>query len=61
MRILISLLLGEEETLDDCSERLHEQVHRERRMCHWDSTFVFIHCGNNEAVEENTDYWGGIR
>lgn len=47
--------------LDDCPERLHEEPYRERRVCHWDSEFVFIHCGDPDAAEENLDYWGGVR
>lgn len=55
------MIAGEEETLDDCPERLNDQLRRERRMCYWDSSFVFIHCGDNDSVEENLEYWGGIR
>lgn len=47
--------------MDDCPERLNEQLSHERRVCHWDSQFVFIRCGDPDSVEENLNYWGGIR
>ncbi|KAJ2949950.1 hypothetical protein O0L34_g11275 [Tuta absoluta] len=52
--------VGTEDRYDDCPIRLNGQLYGHRHECKWDSDFVFIHCGQRN-LEENLDYWGGIR
>lgn len=52
--------VGTEERYEDCPIRLNGQLYGHRHECKWDSEFVFIHCGERN-LEENFDYWGGIR
>ncbi|XP_047509687.1 protein bark beetle isoform X2 [Pieris napi] len=52
--------VGIEERYEDCPIRLNGQLYGHRHECKWDSDFIFLHCGNRN-LEENLDYWGGIR
>ncbi|XP_072938867.1 protein bark beetle isoform X2 [Epargyreus clarus] len=52
--------VGIEDRYEDCPIRLNGQLYGHRHECRWDSEFVFIHCGSRN-LEENLDYWGGIR
>ncbi|XP_049867990.1 protein bark beetle isoform X2 [Pectinophora gossypiella] len=52
--------VGTEDRYEDCPIRLNGQLYGHRHECKWDSEFVFIHCGMRN-LEENLDYWGGIR
>ncbi|KAG6445644.1 protein bark beetle isoform X2 [Manduca sexta] len=52
--------VGTEDRYEDCPIRLNGQLYGHRHECRWDSEFVFIHCGTRN-LEENLDYWGGIR
>ncbi|RVE49659.1 hypothetical protein evm_005716 [Chilo suppressalis] len=51
---------GTEDRYEECPIRLNGQLYGHRHECKWDSDFVFIHCGKRN-LEENLDYWGGIR
>ncbi|XP_034826785.1 protein bark beetle isoform X2 [Maniola hyperantus] len=52
--------VGTEDRYEDCPIRLNGQLFGHRHECKWDSDFVFIHCGSRN-LDENLDYWGGIR
>lgn len=52
--------VGTENRYEDCPIRLNGQLYGHRHECKWDSEFVFIHCGKRN-LEENLEYWGGIR
>ncbi|CAH2236667.1 jg20886 [Pararge aegeria aegeria] len=52
--------VGTEEHYEDCPIRLNGQLYGHRHECKWDSDFIFIHCGSRN-LDENLDYWGGIR
>lgn len=51
---------GTEDRYQDCPIRLNGQLFGHRHECRWDSEFVFIHCGNRN-LDEDLEYWGGIR
>lgn len=52
--------VGTEDRYEDCPIRLNGQLYGHRHECKWDSDFIFIHCGSRN-LNENLDYWGGIR
>lgn len=52
--------VGTENRYEDCPIRLNGQLYGHRHECKWDSNYVFIHCGTRN-LDENSDYWGGIR
>ncbi|PZC85077.1 hypothetical protein B5X24_HaOG202841 [Helicoverpa armigera] len=52
--------VGTEDRYEECPIRLNGQLYGHRHECKWDSEFVFIHCGTRN-LEENLEYWGGIR
>ncbi|XP_068632960.1 protein bark beetle isoform X2 [Battus philenor] len=52
--------VGTEDRYEDCPIRLNGQLYGHRHECKWDSNFVFIHCGERN-LDQNLDYWGGIR
>ncbi|XP_060803589.1 protein bark beetle [Amyelois transitella] len=52
--------VGTEERYEDCPIRLNGQLYGHIHECKWDSDFVFIHCGTRN-LEDNLQYWGGIR
>ncbi|KAL0880639.1 hypothetical protein ABMA27_001864 [Loxostege sticticalis] len=52
--------VGTEDRYDECPIRLNGQLYGHRHECRWDSKFVFIHCGTRN-LDENMDYWGGVR
>ncbi|XP_045494665.1 protein bark beetle isoform X1 [Colias croceus] len=52
--------VGTENRYEDCPIRLNGQLYGHRHECKWDSDFIFIHCGNRN-LEDNLEYWGGIR
>ncbi|XP_052754555.1 protein bark beetle isoform X2 [Galleria mellonella] len=52
--------IGTEDRYEDCPIRLNGQLYGHKHECKWDSNFVFIHCGTRN-LDENLEYWGGIR
>lgn len=52
--------VGTENRYEDCPIRLNGQLYGHRHECKWNSKFVFVNCGTRN-LEENLDYWGGIR
>ncbi|XP_050673785.1 protein bark beetle isoform X2 [Leptidea sinapis] len=52
--------VGTEDRYDSCPIRLNGQLYGHRHECKWDSDFIFIHCGTRN-LDENLNYWGGIR
>ncbi|OWR46233.1 Neurotrypsin [Danaus plexippus plexippus] len=52
--------VGTEDRYEDCPIRLNGQLYGHRHECKWNSQFVFIHCGSRN-LNENLEYWGGIR
>ncbi|EDW76452.2 uncharacterized protein Dwil_GK14651 [Drosophila willistoni] len=49
---------GDEERMEDCSERLNGQLYGHRHECKWDDVFVFVSCN---SMADDEVYWGGIR
>ncbi|XP_055855042.1 protein bark beetle isoform X1 [Episyrphus balteatus] len=51
---------GDENRLEDCTERLNGQLYGRLHECHWNDEFVFVSCYGNMETDDST-YWGGIR
>ena len=52
---------GREKRLAHCDLRMNGQIYGHEYACDWEGKdFVFVHCGENN-LDEEYEYWGGIR